>query len=208
MLRYKHGFVWSCFWLLAINCPSNLDQKMEKLHTLSKNKTAGDCGSDDEFITAEFRLTLKRVGKTTRPFRYDLSQIPYNYTVKVYRVKGLDLIECEKNSGWKFKTLYRRHWSKPSPWKRNAKMKPITPDWDLNPAKTHSTWFQDLMKLRFLMSHHRKNSVREKVIGKKWIHSDSEGSTLHRQSVGRHREWVCPWNWGMVSFYGLGNFIG
>ena len=40
-------------------------------------------------------------------------------------------------------------------------------DWDLNPAKTHSTWFQDLMKFRFLMSHHRKNPVRDKVIGKK-----------------------------------------
>ena len=53
-------------------------------------------------------------------------------------------------------------------------------DWDSNPAKTHSTWFQDLMKLRFLMSHHRKNSVRDKVMGKKWIYSDSERSTLHR----------------------------
>ena len=42
--------------------------------------------------------------------------------------------------------------------------------WDSNPAKTHGTWFQDLMKLRFLMSHHRKNSVRDKVIGKKWIY--------------------------------------
>ena len=53
-------------------------------------------------------------------------------------------------------------------------------DWDLNPAKTHSTWFQDLMKFRFLMSHHRKNPVRDKVIGKKRIYSDSERSTLHR----------------------------
>ena len=53
-------------------------------------------------------------------------------------------------------------------------------DWDLNPAKTHSTWFQDRMKFRFLMSHHRKNPVRDKVIGKKRIYSDSERSTLHR----------------------------
>ena len=58
--------------------------------------------------------------------------------------------------------------------------------WDLNPAKTHDTWFQDLMKFRFLMSHHRKNSVRDKVIGK-WIYSDTERSTLHRQSVGHCR---------------------
>ena len=59
-------------------------------------------------------------------------------------------------------------------------MKLFTSDWDSNPAKTHSTWFQDLMKLRFLMSHGRKNSVRDKVIGKKWIYSDTERNTLHR----------------------------
>ena len=50
----------------------------------------------------------------------------------------------------------------------------------MNPAKTHSTWFQDLMKPRVLMSHGRKNSVRDKVIGKKWIYSDTEKSRLHR----------------------------
>ena len=53
--------------------------------------------------------------------------------------------------------------------------------WYSNPAKMHTTWFQDLMKLRFLMSRHRKNTVRDKVIGKKWIYSDSERNTLHRQ---------------------------
>ena len=63
----------------------------------------------------------------------------------------------------------------------------------LNQAKTHSTWPQDLMKLRFLMSHYRKNSVRDKVIGKKWIYLDLERSTLH--SVwGHHKGWVQPWN--------------
>ena len=56
---------------------------------------------------------------------------------------------------------------------------------DLNPAKTHGTWFQGLIKLRFLMSHHRKNSVRDRVIGKKWIYL--ERNTLHRQSVGHLR---------------------
>ena len=51
---------------------------------------------------------LKKVGETTRPFRYDLNQIPYDYTVKVTnRFKGLDLIECLKNYGWRFVTLYR-----------------------------------------------------------------------------------------------------
>ena len=52
---------------------------------------------------------MKKVGKTTRPFRYDLNQIPYDYTVEVTnRFKGLDLIECLKNYGPKFVTLYRR----------------------------------------------------------------------------------------------------
>ena len=52
---------------------------------------------------------MKKVGKTTRPFRYYLDQIPYNYTVKVTnRIKGLHLIECLKNYGWRFVTLYRR----------------------------------------------------------------------------------------------------
>ena len=67
-------------------------------------------------------LKLKKVGKTTRLFRYDLNQIPYDYTVEVTnRFKGLDLIECLKNSGQRFMTLYRRQWSGLSPRKRNAK---------------------------------------------------------------------------------------
>ena len=52
---------------------------MEKLYTVSKNQT-GTCGSDHELLIAKFRLNLKKVGKTTRPFRYDLNKIPYNYT--------------------------------------------------------------------------------------------------------------------------------
>ena len=66
-------------------------------------------GSDHELLIAKFRFKLKKVGKTTRPFRYDLNQIPYDYTVEVTnRFKGLDLIECLKNYGWRFVTLYRR----------------------------------------------------------------------------------------------------
>ena len=56
---------------------------MEKLYTVSKNKTGADCGSDHELLIAKFRLKLKKVWKTTRLFRYDLNQIPYNYTVEV-----------------------------------------------------------------------------------------------------------------------------
>ena len=67
---------------------------------------------------------LKKVGKTTRSFRFDLNQIPYDYTVEVTnRFKGLDLIEYLKNYGWRFMTLYRRQGSTPSPRKRNAKKK-------------------------------------------------------------------------------------
>ena len=57
----------------------------------------------------KFRLKLKNVGKTTRPFGHDLNQIPYNYTVEVTnRFKGLDLTECLKNFGQRFMTSYRR----------------------------------------------------------------------------------------------------
>ena len=79
-------------------------------------------GSDYELLITKFRLKLKKVGKTTRPFRYDLNQIPYSYTVEVMnRFKELDLIECLENYGLRFVTLYRRKWSRPSPRKRNAK---------------------------------------------------------------------------------------
>ena len=67
---------------------------------------------------------MKKVGKTTRPFRYDLNQIPYDYTVEVRnRFKGLDLIECLMNYGQRFMTLYRRQGSRPSPWKKRQKSK-------------------------------------------------------------------------------------
>ena len=61
-----------------------------------------------ELLIAKFRLKLKKVGKTTKPFRYDLNQSPYDYTVEVKnRCKELELIECLKNT-WRFITLYRR----------------------------------------------------------------------------------------------------
>jgi len=67
-------------------------------------------------------MKFKKVGKTTRSFRYDLNQIPYDYTVEVRnRFKGLDLIEYLMKYGWRFVTLYRRQGSRPCPWKRNAK---------------------------------------------------------------------------------------
>ena len=74
----------------------------------AKTRSGADCASDLECLTAKFRLKLKKVGKTTRPFRYDLNQISYDYTVEVRnRFKGLDLIECLNNDGQRFVTLYR-----------------------------------------------------------------------------------------------------
>ena len=71
---------------------------MEQLYTVSKKRLGADCGSDHELLIAKLRLKLKKVRKTTRPFRYDLNQIPYDYTVEVRnRFKGLDLIEDLKN---------------------------------------------------------------------------------------------------------------
>ena len=65
----------------------------EALYSQQKQDQA-DCGSDHKFLIAKFRLKLKKVGKTTRPFRYDLNQIPYNYIVEVRnRFKELDLID-------------------------------------------------------------------------------------------------------------------
>ena len=79
---------------------------MEKLYTVSKNKI-GSC-----LVQIMNSLLpnsdLKKVGKATRPLRYDLNQIPYDYTVEVTnRFKGLDLIECLKNYVWRFVTLYK-----------------------------------------------------------------------------------------------------
>ena len=64
----------------------------------TKTRPAADCGSDHELLITKFRLKLKKVEKTTRPFKYDLNQIPYDYTVEVRnRFKGLELIECLMN---------------------------------------------------------------------------------------------------------------
>ena len=76
-------------------------QPKKKLYIVSKNKTGADCGSDHELLIAKFRLKLKKVGKATRPFRYDLNQIPYNYTIEVTnRFKGLDLLDRVPEELW------------------------------------------------------------------------------------------------------------
>ena len=92
----------------------SLQPKIEKLYTVSTTRL--------ELTVAQIMNSLlpnsdlKKVRKTTRPFRYDLNQIPYDNTVEmIKRFKGLDLIECLKNYGLRFVTLYRRQGSRPSP---------------------------------------------------------------------------------------------
>ena len=85
---------------------------MEKLYTVSKTRPGADCGSDHKLI-AKFRLKLKKVGRTTRSFRYDLYQIPYDYTVEETNIQG---VRSDRQSARR--TMDR---SRPSPRKRNAK---------------------------------------------------------------------------------------
>ena len=67
----------------------------------TKTRPGADCGSDHELLIAKFRLKLKKVGKATRPFRYDLNQIPYVYRVEVTnRFKGLDLVDSVPEELW------------------------------------------------------------------------------------------------------------
>ena len=67
----------------------------------AETRPGADCGSDHELIISKFRLKLKKVGKTTRPFRYDLNRIPYDYTVEVRnRFNGLDLIDRVPDELW------------------------------------------------------------------------------------------------------------
>ena len=89
----------------------------------AKTRPGADCGSDHELLIDKFRLKLKKVGKTTRLFRYDLNQILYDYTVEVgNRFKGPDLIDRVPDGLWmRLVTLCRRQGSRPSPRKRNAK---------------------------------------------------------------------------------------
>ena len=74
---------------------------MEKVYTVSKTRLGADCGSDHDLLIAKFRLKLKKEGKTTRPFRYELNQIPNNYTGEVGNTfKGLDLIDKVPDELW------------------------------------------------------------------------------------------------------------
>ena len=73
----------------------------EALYSQKKTRPGADCGSDHELLIDKFRRKLRKVGKTTKPFRYDLNQIPYDYTVEVRnRFKGLDLTDRVPDELW------------------------------------------------------------------------------------------------------------
>ena len=75
---------------------------MEKIAQSTKTRSGADCGSNHELLIAKFRLKLKKVGKTTQPFRYDINQIPYDYTVEVTNnFKGLDLTDRVPEELWR-----------------------------------------------------------------------------------------------------------
>ena len=77
------------------------ENEEESLTQSSKTRSGADCGSDHQLLIAKFRLKLKKVGKITRPFRYDLNQVPYDYTVEVRnRFKGLDIIDRVPDELW------------------------------------------------------------------------------------------------------------
>ena len=89
----------------------------------AKTRAGADCGSDQELLIAKFRHILNKVGKTTRSFRYDLNQIPYDYAVEVtYRFKGLDLTDRVPEELWmEVCDIVRRQGSRQSQRKRNEK---------------------------------------------------------------------------------------
>ena len=95
----------------------------EALYSQQKKRPGADCGSDHELLIAKFRLKLKKVGKTTRPFRYDLNQMPYDYTVEGRnRFKSLDLIDGVPDELWnEVRDIVQETGIKTIPMKRNAK---------------------------------------------------------------------------------------
>ena len=103
----------------------SLQPKMEELYTVKKTRRGADCGSGHEPLITKFRLKLKKVGKTTRPFRYDPNETPCDYTVGLTnRFKGLYLTCRVPEKLWtEVHTLYRRLGSEPPLRKRNAKGK-------------------------------------------------------------------------------------
>ena len=146
----------------------------------AKTRLGADCGSDHELLIAKFKLKLKKVGKTTRPFRYDLNQIPYNFTAEVTnRFKGLDLINRVPEDlrfvpGQRFVTLYRRQWSRPFPRKRNAKRqngvwRGLANSWDEKQKEKEKRKFTPV----------RMAAIQKSTNNKCWKGCGEKGTLLH-----------------------------
>ena len=123
----------------------------------AKTRPGADCGSDHELLIAKFRLKLKKVGNTTRPFRYDLNQIPYDYTVEVRnRFKGLDLIDKVPDELWNevrdivqetgIKTIPMKNKCKKAKWLSGFGLKP--------PASGFQSYFYSSLKTSPSIQHH------------------------------------------------------
>ena len=97
---------------------------MEMLIQSAKTKPRVNCGLDHELLIAKFRLKLKKVGKSTWPFRYDLNQIPYDYTLEVAnRLKGLDLVDGMTEEQWtEVRNIEQKVVIKTIPKKKKCKM--------------------------------------------------------------------------------------
>ena len=94
---------WVVFTKLSLNQIDYIvcSQRWRSSIQSAKTRPGDDCGTDHELLIAKFRLKLKKAGKTTRPFRYDLNQIPYDYIVEVRnRLKGLDVIDGVPDELW------------------------------------------------------------------------------------------------------------
>ena len=88
-------------YLISLSIRPSIRKRWRSSIQSAKTRPGADCGSDHELLIAKFRLKLKKVGKTTRPLRYDLNQIPYDYTVEVRNgFKGLDLIDGVHDELW------------------------------------------------------------------------------------------------------------
>ena len=97
------GLMWNRCWVINRNQIDYIlcSQRWRSSIQSTKTRPGADCGSDHELLITKFRLNSKKVGKTTRPFRYDLNQIPFDYTVEVRnRFKGLDLIDRVSGALW------------------------------------------------------------------------------------------------------------
>ena len=122
--------IWSC--VNPVTSPGQHQNQIDSIHCSqrwrtsiqsTKTRPGADCGSNHYHFITKFRLKLKKVGKTARPFRYDLNQIPYDHTVEVRnRFKGLDLIHRVPDELWnEIHDIVQETGINTTPWKRNAK---------------------------------------------------------------------------------------